>query len=135
MHLQLPALGINAAHISFTHVTMESEKFICVRETTGANNVVIVDMSNPSTPIRRQITADSALMNPVSKVIALKAMVAGTTTDHLQIFNLEMKAKMKSYQLPEQVVFWKWITSARLGLVTQTSVFHWDMEVRVTGML
>jgi len=126
--ISLPALGINAAHISFTHVTMESEKFICVRETTGANNVVIVDMSNPSTPIRRQITADSALMNPVSKVIALKAMVAGTTTDHLQIFNLEMKAKMKSYQLPEQVVFWKWITSARLGLVTQTSVFHWDME-------
>ena len=67
---QLTNLGVNAAHISFTHVTMESEKFVCVRETTGANNVVIVDMSDPTTPMRRQITADSALMNPVSKVRA-----------------------------------------------------------------
>lgn len=66
----MTSLGVNAAHISFTHVTMESEKFVCVRETTGANNVVIVDMSNPSTPMRRQIAADSALMNPVSKVRA-----------------------------------------------------------------
>jgi len=31
---------------------------------------VIVDMSDPTTPMRRQITADSALMNPVSKVRA-----------------------------------------------------------------
>eukprot|EP00959_Pyramimonas_sp_CCMP1952_P412218 8637949-Pyramimonas_sp.AAC.1 len=94
--VSLPALGINAAHITFTHVTMESDRCIAVRETTGANNVVIIDMANPLQPTRRQITADSALMNPVSKVIALKALVAGTTSDHLQIFNLEMKSKMKS---------------------------------------
>jgi len=126
--ISLPSLGVNQAHISFTHVTMESEKYICVRETTGQNNVVIIDMSAPTQPMRRQITADSALMNPVSKVIALKAVVAETTSDHLQIFNLEMKSKMKSYQMPEQVVFWKWITPSKLGLVTQTCVYHWDME-------
>jgi clathrin heavy chain len=49
---------------------MESEKFICVRETGTANSVVIVDMANPTSPLKRPITADSALMNPVSKVIA-----------------------------------------------------------------
>ena len=63
-------------------------------------------------------------------MIALKAVVVGTTSDHLQIFNLEMKAKMKAHQMPEQVVFWKWITSSKLGLVTATAVYHWDMEVR-----
>lgn len=31
------------------------------------------------------------------------AQLQGTTQDHLQIFNIEMKAKMKSYQMPEQV--------------------------------
>jgi len=126
--VSLPSLGINSAHISFTHVTMESERCIAVRETTGANNVVIIELDNPTSPSRRQITADSALMNPVSKVIALKALVAGTTSDHLQIFNLEMKSKMKSFQMSEQVVFWKWITPSMLGLVTQVSVYHWDME-------
>ncbi|XP_061364496.1 clathrin heavy chain 1-like, partial [Gastrolobium bilobum] len=35
---------------------------------------------------------------------------------------------MKSYQMPEQVVFWKWISPKLLGLVTQTSVYHWSIE-------
>ena len=35
--------------------------------------------------------------------ICSKAQVAGTTQDHLQIFNIELKAKIKSHQMPEQV--------------------------------
>ena len=35
--------------------------------------------------------------------IRSKAQVAGTTQDHLQIFNIELKAKIKSHQMPEQV--------------------------------
>ncbi|KAK8647486.1 hypothetical protein V6N13_121222 [Hibiscus sabdariffa] len=35
---------------------------------------------------------------------------------------------MKSHQMPEQVVFWKWISPKMLGLVTQTSVYHWSIE-------
>ncbi|KAG6533335.1 hypothetical protein ZIOFF_007202 [Zingiber officinale] len=30
--------------------------------------------------------------------------------------------------MPEQVVFWKWITPKMLGVVTQTSVYHWSIE-------
>ncbi|KAJ6350385.1 hypothetical protein OIU78_006534 [Salix suchowensis] len=59
---------------------------------------------------------------------SFEAQLPGTTQDHLQIFNIEMKAKMKSYQMPEQIVFWKWITPKMLGLVTQTSVYHWSIE-------
>lgn len=52
---------------------MESDKFICVREKVGdTSQVVIIDMNDSSNPIRRPITADSAIMNPASKVIALK---------------------------------------------------------------
>lgn len=126
--LTLPSLGINPQFITFTHVTMESDKYICVRETSPANSVVIIDMNMPMQPLRRPITADSALMNPNSRILALKAQIPGSTQDHLQIFNIEMKAKMKSYQMPEQVVFWKWITPKMLGLVTQNSVYHWSLE-------
>ena len=127
--LQLPNLGINQQFISFTNVTMESDKFICVRETGASNSVVIVDLAAPLTPLKRPITADSALMNPASKVIALKASVAGAAGDSLQIFNLEMKSKMKSFQIAQPVVFWKWITPSKLGLVTASTVYHWDMNV------
>lgn len=73
--LQLTNAGINANSISFTTLTMESDKFICVREKVGDNNqVVIIDMGDTANPIRRPISADSAIMNPASKVIALKGM-------------------------------------------------------------
>jgi clathrin heavy chain len=126
----LPNIGVNQQFISFTNVTMESDKFICIRETGANNSVVIVDMASPTTPMRRPITAESALMNPASKVIALKATVPAVAGDSLQIFNLELKSKMKSFQITQPVVFWKWITPSKLGLVTATSVYHWDMNVR-----
>ncbi|GBG80598.1 hypothetical protein CBR_g31057 [Chara braunii] len=126
--LSLTSLGVAQQFVTFTHVTMESEKFICVRETAPQNSVVIIDMSQPAQPLRRPITADSALMNPASKILALKAQVQGASQDALQIFNIEAKLKMKSYQMPEQVVFWKWVTPKMLGLVTASAVFHWSIE-------
>lgn len=74
---QLQNLGINPANIGFSTLTMESDKFICIREKVGEQaQVVIIDMNDPSNPIRRPISADSAIMNPASKVIALKGMEA-----------------------------------------------------------
>ncbi|KHN36160.1 Clathrin heavy chain 1 [Glycine soja] len=107
---------------------MESDKYICVRETAPQNSVVMIDMTMPMQPLRRPITADSALMNPNTRILALKAHVPGSTQDHLQVFNIESKAKMKSYQMGQQVVFWKWITPKTLGIVTQSSVYHWSIE-------
>ncbi|ODN04923.1 Clathrin heavy chain [Orchesella cincta] len=122
-HLQLTSIGINQANISFNNLTMESDKFICVREKVGDSaQIVIIDMTDPNSPIRRPITADSAIMNPASKVIALKAAKT------LQIFNIEMKSKMKSHSLAEEVIFWKWISLNTIGLVTDSAVYHWSME-------
>ncbi|XP_054819083.1 clathrin heavy chain 1-like [Prosopis cineraria] len=126
--LTLASIGVNPQFITFNHVTMESDKYICVRETSPQNSIVIIDMNMPMQPLRRPITADSALMNPNTRILALKAQVPGTTQDHLQVFNIEMKAKIKSHQMTEQVVFWKWISSKVLGLVTHTSVYHWSIE-------
>ncbi|KAH8287526.1 hypothetical protein KR054_009536 [Drosophila jambulina] len=122
-HLQLTNVGINANSFSFSTLTMESDKFICVREKVNdTNQVVIIDMNDATNPTRRPISADSAIMNPASKVIALKAQKT------LQIFNIEMKSKMKAHTMNEDVVFWKWISLNTLALVTETSVFHWSME-------
>ncbi|MEW5310804.1 MAG: hypothetical protein WDW38_002565 [Sanguina aurantia] len=126
--LLLPSIGIAQEFISFKSVSFESEKFICVRENGAQPTVVIIDMSNPLAPARRQISADSALMCLDKKVIALKATVAGTSGDSLQVFNLDTKTKLKAYQMPENVEYWKWISPSALGLVTAASVYHWDVE-------
>jgi len=52
---------------------MESDKFICVREKVGEQNqVVIIEMSDPTKPTRRPITADSAIMHPTLKLLHWK---------------------------------------------------------------
>jgi len=122
-HLQLQNVGINPANIGFSTLTMESDKFICIREKVGDTaQVVILDMADVANPIRRPISADSAIMNPKSKVIALKA---GKT---LQIFNIEMKSKMKAHTMAEDVIFWKWINVNTVALITESAVYHWSME-------
>ena len=121
--VQLTNVGINPQFITFTSLTMESEKYICIREeVNGQVQVVIIDMATPTEPHHDRITAESAIMNPVSKVIALKS------GNHLQIFNMEMKSKMKSHQLTDPVIFWKWISPAAVAMVTASAVFHWSME-------
>ena len=104
---------------------MESDKFVCVRDSNGdQTSIVIVDLSN-KTNARHKIAADSAIMNPISKVLALKAQST------LQIFNLDLKAKMKSHAMPEPVTYWRWISAQTIALVTATAVYHWSVD----GML
>ena len=50
--------------------------------------------------------------------------LAGRT---LQIFNIETKQKVKSHVNNEDVIFWKWISDTTIGMVTETSVYHWTI--------
>lgn len=61
-------------------------------------------------------------MHWTKQVIALKAQ-----SRTLQIFDLAQKAKLKSATMNEDVVFWKWFSDTSLGLVTDTTVYHWDV--------
>lgn len=84
--------------------------------------VIIVNLKNNNSIMRRPIKADSAIMHYNKEIIALKAQQRT-----LQIFDLGQKAKLKSTTMSEDVVFWKWFNDRSLGLVTDTSVYHWDI--------
>lgn len=56
------------------------------------------------------------------EVLALKAN--GRT---IQVFDLSSKSKLKSTVMNEDVVFWKWFSETSLGMVTDTSVYHWNV--------
>ena len=123
--MRLTAKGITAADVNHNSVRMESDRFITVREASG--NLSIIDMASPgAAPERKPMKAESVIMNPVAKVLALSAKVGSTTT--LQIFNMEMKSKMKAFEFPEEVSLWKWIDTKTIGIVTPGSVYHWSME-------
>ncbi|KAI9297462.1 putative CHC1-clathrin heavy chain [Neoconidiobolus thromboides FSU 785] len=122
-HIQLQTLGVNTDAIGFNTLTMESDKYICIREKDGQQNqVIIIDLSDVNNLLKRPITADSAIMHLNEKIIALKA------GNQLQIFNLETKTKLKSHLMSDSVVFWKWVNDKTLGLVTERFVFHWSLD-------
>ncbi|KAK7679481.1 hypothetical protein QCA50_017535 [Cerrena zonata] len=120
-HLQLSSLGVQPASISFQTLTLESDHYICIREKQNdKDQVIIVDLADANNVMRRPITADSALMHPHKKILALKSQRT------IQIFNLEAKSKIKSHLNDSEIVFWKWISDTTIGIVTETSVYHWS---------
>ncbi|KAJ7453943.1 hypothetical protein B0H11DRAFT_264777 [Mycena galericulata] len=121
-HLQLTSVGVQPASISFQTLTLESDHFICVREKVNEQNqVVIIDLADANNVLRRPISAESAIMHPTQKILALKA---GRT---LQIFNIDTKQKVKSHVNDADVVFWKWVSDTTIGMATESSVFHWSI--------
>uniref|UniRef100_A0A6A7FZ08 Clathrin heavy chain n=1 Tax=Hirondellea gigas TaxID=1518452 RepID=A0A6A7FZ08_9CRUS len=117
--LSLPAIGIPASAIKFKNVTLESDKFVSVRED---DQISIID-TETQIVTRLPVKVDSAIMNPVSKVIGLRAQ-----QNNLQIYNLEMRSRMKVTQTATSVDFWKWLNPNTIAFVTKKSVFHWSMD-------
>nr|POF03005.1 putative clathrin heavy chain [Quercus suber] len=102
---------------------------VCAHKTAGQKadentqpEVLIVNLKNGNNVMRRPIKADNAIMHWNKEIIALKA--GGKT---LQIFDLAQKSKIKSTTMSEDVVFWKWFSESSLGLVTDSSVYHWNI--------
>ena len=81
-----------------------------------------MNLKNNNEVVRRPINADSAIMHWNKNIIALKAQ--GRT---IQIFDLQAKQKLKSAVMTEDVLFWKWYSETGIGLVTESSVFHWNV--------
>ena len=73
MIFQLSRMGVAADNIRFGFVTMESDRHIVVRESVGGKNqLAIIDLVMNNNVQRLPVNAEAAIMNPVSKVIALR---------------------------------------------------------------
>ncbi|CAK0821327.1 unnamed protein product [Prorocentrum cordatum] len=127
--IDLAAQGINAQAFRFGNLTMESDKYISVKDTApdGTSQVVTVDMHSNNAVSKRPMKAEATLMNPTDNFIALKGSAEGTPGHFVQVFNLDSKEKLGVYQSSEAIVFWKWITNRKLALVCAVDVYHWDL--------
>lgn len=114
------SVGVSPASLTSATATLSSDRYIVVREAAPKPALVVLDTSAPERPVRRPIVAEAALMNPSRPVLALRSPAG------LQLFHWTRKATLaRSPPLAEPVVFWAWINSDVLALVTATSVFHW----------
>lgn len=123
--LQLTNAEVAPGSIGFNSCTLESDHFVCVRQKINEEDkpqVIIIDLKNNNEVIKRPINADSAIMHWTKNIIALKAQ-----SRTIQIFDLQAKQKLKSTVMNDDVLFWKWLSDKTLGMVTESSVYHWDV--------
>ncbi|ORY82573.1 putative clathrin heavy chain [Protomyces lactucae-debilis] len=121
-HLQLTQAPYNIPQsaIGFNTLTLQSDRWVCVRD-AESSQLIVIDVHNPSSIMRRNIQADHAIMHPKQNIIALKAQ------RQLQIFNLDAKAKLKAHAMHEDVKYWTWVSETVIGMVTPTAVYHWSL--------
>ena len=50
-----------------------------------------------------------------------------TANRTLQILNIDTRQNVKAHENNENVVFWKWVSESTIGVVTDTSVYHWSI--------
>ncbi|KAG0693720.1 clathrin terminal domain complexed with Pitstop 1 [Suillus ampliporus] len=132
-HLQLSSLAIQPSSIGFQTLTLKADHLICVQEKNSEQNeVVIIDLANDNNVLRRPISADSAIMHPHKKILALKGTVihASQSMDcpNASVFDIKTKQMVKSHVNAEDVVFWKWVSDTTIGIVTNTAVYHWSIS-------
>jgi len=129
--ISLADLGINPQGFRSGNLTMESDRYISIKDQAadGSGQAVVIDMHNGNTVNKRPMKAEASLMNPADNIIALKGSTEGQPGHFVQVFNLDTKEKLGVYQAPEQIVFWRWVAPRVLALICQTDVFHWNLEV------
>lgn len=115
--------GVAATSISLGNVTLESDKFVCVRDQQGADTSILIVDLKARTSTRHKMGADNAIMNPESRILALK-----DAEGQLQIFDLTRRERVKAHRAPEPVQFWRWISPTTIAFVTSIAVFHWTTE-------
>jgi clathrin heavy chain len=120
----LPSLGISSDSISFTAISMESDKNLCVQEQPpipgrSTGSIAIVDIPSASLRGRFPSSADSAIINPKLPLLALLA------NKKLEVYDMDKKARVTSCESPDTVVYWRWVSTTMIVFVTKTAVFHW----------
>ncbi len=93
--------------------------------------MVIIDVEQNFSMTKKSMSAEAVMMHPKLNVIALRAKKESAAT-LIQVFDLASKKKLKDTEITEPILFWRWINDTKLGLVTQTAVYHVDLQSEST---
>ena len=80
---------------------------------------------------QKQMKAEGVLMHRERNVLAARSSAVENLKDGntlIQVFDLDKKAKIKQCQVNEKVRFWRWISDDELGIVGETSVYHFNIN-------
>ena len=122
--LQLSHYGIDPSLCKINTMAFESDKYICAREVQNdgnSSNIVIMELEKNFNVYKKTIKAEAAIMHPTQNIIALRAK-NDKGAIIIQAYNLDTKDKLKDIIINYDIVFWKWLSDSKIGIVTTSSV-------------
>lgn len=88
----------------------------------------IIDTSKNFAVERKDMPADSMLMHRERNVIAVRQFKTNQTV--VQVYDLDPPGKkLCQFIVPEQVMYWRWISLTKLALIGQKGIYHADIEM------
>ncbi|XP_064619422.1 clathrin heavy chain 1-like isoform X2 [Lineus longissimus] len=128
---KLPDLGIPSEQITWSRVSLTSDKWICVRhddydgsfqrkQTNKKQHLAtLLTLCHKTPPQTWGVKADSVLVNPSLPLIALKA------GRKLEVFNIQSRSLTKSCHMDEEIGYWTWVNDDVIAMVTEKYIYHW----------
>ncbi|ANQ10978.1 Clathrin heavy chain [Plasmodium coatneyi] len=111
------------------NVSIEGDKFICVKENVNENTQVVVINLHNKISTRKYMKAESVIIHPNDPILALRGTIKNVNTIFLQVFNIETKEKICSLNLNEYMNYWKWINNDTIAIVCEKNVYHWNIDI------
>ncbi|KYN98001.1 putative clathrin heavy chain [Plasmodium gaboni] len=114
------------------NVSVEGDKYICVKENVNDNTQVVVINLHNKNSTRKHMKAESVIIHPNDPILALKGTIKNMNTIFLQVFNIETKEKICSLNLNEYMNYWKWINNDTIAIVCEKNIYHWNIDIHNT---
>lgn len=86
------------------------------------HSLTVVNLAQNGVVLAYKSVAESARMNPIKPVVALKA------GSEFQVYNIATRERLAQCDMFDTVVFWTWASSEVIAIVTQDAVFHWCLH-------
>ncbi|KII68857.1 Clathrin heavy chain 1 [Thelohanellus kitauei] len=126
----LQSLGIPLRLVHPSFITIDSKEYVCLVDPKGPEtDVTVINTSNPDDIRKFSFDSDMVRINPDNKVLAVK------TLRKIVVINLETMEQINEASFDEEIMFFKWISVYMIGVVTQTSIYHWSIEDIVAPLL
>ncbi|XP_013398554.1 clathrin heavy chain 1 [Lingula anatina] len=138
--IKLADFQVGPDHVTWNRVSLASDQWVCClhdrlgedmesAHTKEEGNhreklqcVTVINLTQPGKFLTYHSVADSAGMNPLKPVIALKA---GTK---FQVYNISTRELLHQCTMEHEAVYWTWVNSELIAIVSDNALYHWCLE-------
>lgn len=122
-------MGFPQTCFNFSCLSIESDKYVCIRERNpqgAVQSIAMIPTANPSATNKKPLPVEFAIMHPTRNIFAFATKNGGATV--IQVLDMDSKTKLNELNFNGDVVYWAWIDEQVIGIVTTNSVFHLDIS-------